>query len=338
MSKKILVINPGYGGGIEQGSMYLNDYLLDKGLDSQIIRINDYNDSPKIFNIFNYIFKNTKPDLVLIHELGNITPFSFLKYLYPEIIISYFSLPISLDGTENHYDKRMLDYIISPAYKGELEEKRIRWMFDIPKRFYNAYGNKRPLGRSVYIGRMIESKFSYKFGFLANKNNLNVDIYGNLCRNDSEYVMKMKKLKKINIYKEHPNYNIHNIYREYPIAVLPTKSEAYSLFSVESIIAGCYPIIKVDSHIDKFPWMDNNFPFYTQEEEMVYAIRELNKVSSNALFDLQKSLRDPLVEYFRDISDISVLERIMSPEKSAYYNKKHIDEDMLEVTSWGNKF
>ena len=137
--KKFLVVDPGYKGGIERASIYLYDYLIDNGINSRYVSFKDQNDVPKNFSIIKKICDYFKPNFIFIHEYKNLELFAILKQIYPEIIMSYFSLPNpDHDISDSYYSNKCLDFLISPAYK-KITDNKIPWSFNFPSRFFNAY-------------------------------------------------------------------------------------------------------------------------------------------------------------------------------------------------------
>lgn len=338
LNNRVLILDSGNGGGIKQASIYLYDYIRNNGFDCKIVSLSDYNNTPDIFSALYNIYKNFSPKIVIAHECKHISVLSNLRYLFQDIITCFFSLPSAAINEQNC--ERAIDFIISPSYANEefKRRKEIPWMFDFPKRFYDSYNFKKEKSKNLlYVGRIIEEKLSSAFVENLKGTNINLDLYGELGSEEKfDYLNTIKYCRNINLKGCFPNYNIENLYSQYEIFVLPSKTDCFSLFSVEAILSGCYPIIMISNYHRRYPWMNINFPSFKNEEDMVYGIKEFSKLSSKSKIQVQKDIRDPLVEYLKDISDISVINDIINLDGKEISHFKNLS---LEKTiDWGNKY
>lgn len=337
LNDRVLIIDAGYGGGIKQATIYLYDYMRYNGFDCKIISLDDYNNTPDIFSALYNIYKNFSPKLVISHEYKHISVLSNLKYLFQDVITCFFSLPIV--DIEDKNSERAIDFIISPDFNrvNNKRRKEIPWMFDFPKRFYDSYNFKKEKSKNLlYVGRIIEEKYSSNFIEKINRENIKSDLYGEIGNEKFEYLNLINSSKSINVKGYFSNYNIEKLYSQYEIFVLPSKTDCFSLFSIEAILSGCYPIIMVDDYRKRYPWMNINFPAFKNEDDMIYGIKEFFRLSPKAKIQAQKELRDPLVEYLKDMSDISKINDIMRLDGKEISHFKNLS---LEKTiSWGNKY
>lgn len=323
MKTDLIVIDPSTGGGIRQGSIYLSHYLS-KWYKVLYLSLRQAN-PVTLFNYLIDIIKEHNPRIIIIHDSSTIEYLSYIKILYPKIIICYFAL--SGYGETSHTNHiAPFDYVICPygidtynvSTNGYSNIKKVEFMFDLPSRFKikNPFQSRKK--DLIYVGRVHSSKLTFEFlKILQDETDLELHAYGMIHRDNDNYFERLCRLKSFKYFKEIPNTFIHEIYNNYKYFILSSNTDCFSIASIEAIYCGCLPIIKNRYPIGKtirWPWMPRELEWFRNEEDMIEYIRSLLLRPIKFVDDYRLFIYEKTKERIKQISNIEIFDNILNSE------------------------
>jgi len=339
-NKKILIIDPNTGGGIRQASVYTFKYLRKFYSDVRFYSWGKESNETYVFKDLLNICSEWMPDLIIIHDTSFIKSVAFLKMVYPHIRLAYFSLCLNRFREPNYIS--VFDYYLSPyvsvhdnigGFSHEPKIELISWMFNLPDEF-SMNVKEAVTDRSddlLYVGRIepfkvmesfIQSIARYPEGEMA------VDIYGNTDSlwEHKEYYNFLFKVGSIRVHNPIPNGVIHKKYDEYKLMVLPSKTDCFSLISIEASYRNTLPIVIKDVH-GGFVWANDMSPQYYNIDDFMRGVRMFRGMPDNQLKEFTEEHSRRVREKIKEFSNPEIMDEILNNPAP---NRGYFDEDMMK--------
>ena len=299
---KILLFNPTDQGGIGQASNYLRDYLSKFHRVDMITNRFDVDPSELILSRYD------NHDLILVHDM----PVDITKIkskLNTKIVYFVPGMYPHRDGIEKLAD---YDYIISPFTDNFSKDlpATLKWCFDIPKKSNHLRDFKQRKNDLLYIGRIDAMKMSIHF--LANliKAGHNITIAGSVRKNneEEELIAKLLENNQVNFLGQVDHKDALDLMKEHKYSVLASQTDIFSLFMLESIYAGCIPLIKRRKFVD-LAWV------------VPSTKRVWNAIDIIHLYENLMSLPDDLVERYRNFHYMEIIENMLRLSNIDIFNQ-----------------
>jgi len=172
--------------------------------------------------------------------------------------------------TTIYHSTPILKSFIREYYSGKLVELGfpIRSEFEITTPWSDR------LDKFVFHGRIYEQKISIKFLKELQKHNIEIDLYGPVCKkywsdeDESEekyhiYKQEITKLDNVTLYPQIVNSEVPQMLNKYKFFTIFSSGEAFNLSLQEAMACGTVPLVRWN---DAFGWSENTLlKFYNEE-------------------------------------------------------------------------
>lgn len=325
--KKTLVINPTKEfGGVKQASLYLYFYL-NKFFNTKLISFMDGENEFCIFKRLLKEFSICKPDMIFVHEVVNSKVYNYLKVIFPDIRLAFFTL--CSQGLEST-NYSMFDYYIGPnannsdVPKHKIEMQKIDFMFNFPKVFNEKIDYDKRSNDLLFIGKIEEHKINENF-FNAVKRNAKpkMILYGKKKYDENSYLNMIDKCYSFVVNDPLPSLELPKIYNQFKYLVVPSDCECFSLAAVEATLCGCIPITIKTTH-NGLRWANPLTPQFRNHNDLYDIWSFFESMPKESLELYRKEHRKKVIEYIDKYSDISIIQNLLGKQAptAGYINKE----------------